>query len=153
VRIGMTNLRRWRTAFIADRRGAVSVEMLIIYPVLVTGILLPLADVGIAGLRWLAASQALHAFGQSIQYNPPPDVTDVATWKQDAIDKALAELDLTITNFQVMCDGAVCSDATVAAVPKYYTFQTTVTLTPMVLSSVLCSNSCTYTFSYAARFQ
>ena len=37
---------------------------------------------------------------------------------------------------------------------KYYSFTTTVTVSPMVLKSVLCpGGNCTYTLAYSERFQ
>jgi hypothetical protein len=38
--------------FIADQRGAVAFETIIVYLFMVTSLLLPLADIAIAGLRY-----------------------------------------------------------------------------------------------------
>ena len=63
-----------------------------------------------------------------------------------------------INSVQVLCGdisaGAACTSANVGTSPiKYYSYTTTVTLAPMVLSSVLCPSSCTYTLPYSERFQ
>ena|SRR5689334_24145676 len=151
MRAGVT--RKRAVSFSADERGAVAFELLIVYPFLLLGIMLPLTDLAVAGLQWISARQALHAFGQSILYSAPDDLGSTSSWFTAANAKA-AELDYPISNLQLVCGdgGAACSSANTAS-PKYYSFDTTVTLSPMVMSAVLCSNSCTYTLSYSARFQ
>jgi hypothetical protein len=113
---------------------------------------MPLADVAIAGFQYISAWQALRAFGQYVQYNNPPDPTSPGTWAS-GLQKTISGY--TIGNIQVMCGdaNAVCSSGNVTLTPKYYTFSTTVTLAPMVLRSVLCPSSCTYTLPYSERFQ
>jgi Flp pilus assembly protein TadG len=140
-------------SFVTDRRGASAFEMVVIYPFLLLGVMLPLADLAIAGYRYISAYQALQAFGQSLVYSPPDNLGDTGTWTTEAEGKA-ADLDFSITNLQLICGdgGAACSSGNIAS-PKYFSFQTSVTLEPMVLSAVLCSNSCTYTLNYSARFQ
>ena len=153
MRVGITKFKRWRTSFNADRRGAAAFELVIVYPVLLIGLMLPLADLAIAGFRYISARQALHAFGQYLMYAPPDDLGDTSTWFSTVQGKADG-LDYPISNLQLICGdgGAACSSANTAS-PKYYSYNTTVILAPIVLSSVLCSNSCTYTLSYSARFQ
>ena len=103
---------------------------------------MPLADLAAAGFQYIAAWQALRAFGQSIQYNPPPDVTNTSGWKSSVLAKA--DPRFPITNLQVVVDGPI----------KYYSYTTTVTLSPMVLRSVLCNaNPCSFTLPYSERFQ
>ena len=58
-----------KDSFIADQRGAVAFEMIIVYLFMCFSLLLPLADVAIAGFQYISAWEALRAFGQSIQYN------------------------------------------------------------------------------------
>jgi hypothetical protein len=58
----------------------------------------------------------------------------------------------------VMCGdpstgGGACSSGNITLTPKYFTFQTTVTLSPIVLRRVLCPSTCTYTLFYSERFQ
>jgi hypothetical protein len=143
---------RHRVFFVADQRGAVAFETIIVYVFLVSGLFMPLADVAAAGFRFISAWGALRSFGQYIQYNNPTDPANPGTW-QSALQKTIAGY--TIGNIQVMCGDAntVCSSGNVTLIPKYFTFTTTVTLTPIVLTSVLCPSSCTYTLSYSERFQ
>src|SRR5689334_20917133 len=119
-----------KRSFIRDQRGAVALEMPIVYLFLIVSLLLPLADVGIAGFQYISAWQALRAFGEYLQYNPPTDVTNTSSWSSTALAKA--DSAYPISNLQVMCgdNSAVCSSANTAS-PKYYTYATTVTLAPM----------------------
>jgi len=137
-------------SFITDQRGAVAFETIIVYFFMCFSLLMPLADVAIAGFQYISAWQALRAFGQYVQYNNPPDPSSPGTWAS-GLQKTISGY--TIGNIQVTCGNtdAVCSDVTLT--PKYYTFSTTVTLAPMVLGSVLCPSSCTYTLPYSERFQ
>jgi hypothetical protein len=141
-------------SLIADQRGAVAFETIIVYLFLCLFLLLPLADVAIAGFRYLSAWSALRSFGQYIQYKNPPDPANPGTWAS-ALQTTVAGY--TIGNIQVMCGDAntVCSSGNVTSTPKYFTFSTTVTLAPMtpMLTSLLCPNSCTYTLPYSERFQ
>jgi hypothetical protein len=143
-------------SFIADQRGAVAFEMPVVTILLIFGLLLPLADVAIAGFQYIAAWQALRSFGQSIQYSPPPDVTNPSSWASTALAKA--DPRHPISTIQVMCgdSNSACSAGNLNP-PKYYLYSTTVTFAPMVLSSVLCTsanfNPCTFTLPYSERFQ
>ena len=141
--------------FIADQRGAAAFEMLIVFLFLGVSLLLPLADVAAAGFQFVSAWEALRAFGQRIQYDPPPDITNWASWKS-ALPTSVSGY--PINNLQVLCGDAMtaCSAAN-AVSPKYYTYTTTVTVAPIILTTVLCTsgtgNGCTYTLSYSERFQ
>jgi hypothetical protein len=147
---------RRKNSFIADQRGAVAFEMLFVFGFMILSLLLPLADVAIAGFQYVSAWEALRAFGQSIQYAPPPDVTDASGWTTSALAKAVPGF--PISNFQLVCgdSNTVCSTANTAS-PKYYSYTTTVTLAPILLTSVLCTsanaNPCTFTLPYSERFQ
>jgi hypothetical protein len=138
-----------RDSFIADQRGAVAFETLIVYLFMVTSLLLPLADLAIAGFRLISAHQALRDMGQRTQYSTP-DATDpnsITSWKSSLP----ATVDGYAISAKVYCGDpgteAPCAGATW---PKYYTFTTSFTLSPMVLGSVLCS---TCTVNYSQRFQ
>src|SRR5437868_482170 len=91
------------TTLLSDQRGAVSFEILLIYPLLMVGLFLPLADVAIASFQYISAWEALRTFGQYIQYNNPPDPTAPATWKS-GLQTTVAGY--TISNLQVMCGDA-----------------------------------------------
>ena len=147
-----------KASFIADQRGAVAVETILVYFFMVTSLLLPLADVAIAGFQYLSAWQALRGFGQSIQYAPPPDVANVSSgWTSSVLAKAAAA---GLQNFgiQLLCgDNNIVCSTTNAAPPKYYSYTATVTLSPILLRPVLCTsgnaNPCTFTLSDSERFQ
>jgi hypothetical protein len=154
-------LARHKGSFIADQRGAVAFEMLILYVFMVMSLLLPLADLAIAGFQFVSAWEALRAFGQYVQYNSPPDPTSTSAWAS-ALPSTVAGY--PIGNVQVLCGntsaGAVCSSTNVTLPTKYYSYTTTVTLAPMVLSWALCTNNnannanpCSFTLPYSERFQ
>jgi hypothetical protein len=150
-------LARRKVSFMADQRGAVAFEMLLVYLFMIMALLLPLSDVAAFGFQFISAWDALRAFGQYVQYNNPPDPTNTTTWQSGLTTTTVAGY--TISNIQVMCGDAntVCSSGNVTLTPKYYSYTTTVTLAPMVLSSVLCTSSntnhCSYTLPYSERFQ
>ena len=142
-------------SFIANQRGAISLEMPAVVLFMMIFLLLPLADLAIAGFQFVSAWGALRAFGQSIQYNPPPNITNASAWTSSALAKA--DPRFPIQQFQLVCGdtNTVCSPSNSAS-PTYYSYTTTVTLSPMVLSSVLCTSSnanhCSFTLSYSGRF-
>jgi hypothetical protein len=148
-------LARHKESFMADQRGAVAFETLIVISFLIFFLLLPLADVAIAGFRFISAWEALRAFGQYVQLHPPPDVTNTSSWMLPTTVAGYP-----ISNVQVLCGdtnaGAVCSSANVTLPTKYYSYTTTVTLAPMTpwLRPLLCNaNPCSFTLPYSERFQ
>jgi hypothetical protein len=149
-------LGRHKGSFMADQRGAVAFETLIVYFFMVTILLLPLADVAAAGFQFISGWEALRGFGQYVQYHTPPDPTSIATWKSGLTTTTVGGY--AIGNIQVMCGDAntACTSANVTSVPKYYSYSTTVTLAPIGptwLRQALCPSSCTYTLAYSERFQ
>ena len=140
---------RRKPTFIADQRGAVSFEMLFVFSLLMLSLLLPLADVAIAGFQFISAYQALRDMGQRTQYSPP-DATDsssISTWQSSLPTK----VDGFTVSATIKCgDAGTAPPCAGTAFPKYYTFQTSFSLSPIVLGSVLCS---TCTVSYSQRFQ
>ena len=136
-----------KDSFIADQRGAVAFETMIVYLFMGMSLLLPLADVAVAGLKFSSAYQALRDMGQRTQYSPPADVTSsaaITAWN----NSLPATVDGYSVSAQVYCGnpGALAPCASSATVPKYYTFTTSFTLAPMVLGPLMCS-SCTVTYS------
>jgi hypothetical protein len=138
------------TSLLSDQRGAVAFEMPFVWLFMMMSLLLPLADLAIAGFKFTFAFKALRNMGQLTQdmkqltkYYPPADVTSAASitaWK--------SSLPATVNGYPISAK-VYCGDpgteapcASVATVPKYYTFTTSFTLSPMVLGSVLCS-TCT----------
>jgi len=132
-------------SFIANQRGAISLEMPAVVLFMMIFLLLPLADLAIAGFQFVSAWGALRNFGQYLQYNPPPDVTNTSGWGSRVLAKA--DPRFPINDLQVVVDGPI----------KYYSYATTVTLSPMVLGppvGVLCTaNPCSFTLRYSERFQ
>lgn len=157
VSIGRGRRTCRKKSFVADQRGAVAFETIIVYIFMVASLLMPLADVAAAGFQFISAWAAVRGFGQYLQYNPPTDVTSTSSWASSAIAKA--DPRFPISNLRVLCGdtNAVCSSGTVTAPVKYYSYTTTVTLAPIVLRSVMCTsgggNPCTFTLSYSERFQ
>jgi hypothetical protein len=149
---------RNKGSFIEDRRGAVAFEMPIVWLFMMMSLLLPLADTAIAGFQYISAWQALRAFGQYIQYNWPPDVTAWSATGGWASTLPTTVAGYPIRNLQVVCgDTSLACSASNIASPKYYSYATTVTLSPMVLKSLLCTsgnpNPCSFTIPYSERFQ
>jgi hypothetical protein len=157
-RVVAVALARHKGSFMADQRGAVAFETLIVYLFMVTGLLLPLADVAAAGFQFVSGWEALRGFGQYVQYHSPPDVTNTSSWTS-ALPTTVAGY--PINNVQVLCGdtgaGATCTSANITTPTKYYAYTTTVTLEPLVLSKVLCTsgntNPCSFTLPYSERFQ
>jgi len=140
-------------ALLADQRGAVAFETLIVYLFIVTSLLLPLADVAAAGFQFISGWAALRSFGQYIQYNPPPDPTSTSAWISSLSTTTVGGYPMN--NIKVMCGdtNSVCASGNVTSTPKYFTYSTSVTLSPILLTAVLCPTSCTYTLPYSERFQ
>src|SRR4051812_48576625 len=134
VRACLGKLRSRRKTFLADQRGTASFEMLFVFGFLMLGLLVPLADVAKAGFQYLSALQALRSFGQSILYSPPIDLSDTSSWVATATAKA--DTKYPVSNFQLICGVAACSGAN-PAWPRYYSYSTTFTLSPFLLTSVL----------------
>ena len=60
------------TTLLSDQRGAVAFEMLIVCLFMMVSLLLPLADLAIAGFQFISAWQALRDYrAHRIQYSPP----------------------------------------------------------------------------------
>ena len=147
-----------KRSLITDQRGAVAFEVPIVYIFLLLVILLPLADLALAGFQYRSAFAALRGFGQAILDSPPPDVTNASSWASAALAKADSRY--PIPSIQLICgdSNAVCSSSNSdPSQPKYYVYTTTITLAPMVLKSVLCTsgntNHCSFTLYYSERFQ
>ena len=146
-----------KDSFMADQRGAVAFEMLIVWLFMMMSLLLPLADVAVAGFQFISAWEALRAFGQYMQYDPPPDVTNASGWTSSIPTTVDQVFPSTISKSFAAIRTALSALAGNVASPKYYSYTTTVTLSPMVLRSVLCTSSnanpCSFTLPYSERFQ
>jgi hypothetical protein len=155
--------KRHQGSLLADQRGAVAFEMLFVVNFMLVVLLFPAADLAVACSQFVSAWEALRGFGEYVQYNPPSDVTNLSSWSagssgQNPSTSTTTVSGYTISKVQVLCGdtgaGVACTAGNVATSPtKYYSYTTTVTLTPMVLKPVLCPSSCTYTLHYSERFQ
>jgi hypothetical protein len=154
--------RRHKGSLLADRRGAVAFEMAIVSYFMLIVLFLPAADLAVASFQFISAWEALRTFGEYVQYNTP-DPKNLSSWSagssgQNPSTSTTTVSGYTISKVQVLCGdtgaGVACTAGNVATSPtKYYSYTTTVTLTPMVLKPVLCPSSCTYTLHYSERFQ
>jgi hypothetical protein len=120
-------------------------------------LLLPLADVAIAGFQFISAWQALRNFGQYVQYNSPGNVvTSWPSWTAPLTDLS-TKLDprYPIQNITLVCGVDLCS-STNTTNPRYFLYTTTVTLSPFnFLKPVLCistttADACSFKLSYSA---
>lgn len=145
ARLDMTMLRTLNRLR-ADKRGVAALEFTLVFSLLFIGMLLPIVDLGIAGAQYIGAVSALRDVGIYAQYHNPPDVTNTSGWSLP-----ISNSGYTIST-TLMCGTAVCGSSNVAS-PKWFQFSTTLTLSPLVLTSILCSGSCTKTISYSERFQ
>jgi hypothetical protein len=161
-------LRRHKGSLLADRRGAVAFEMLIVFAFLLIFLLLPAADLAVASFQFISAWEALRSFGAYVQYNTPSDVTNLSSWSagssgQNPSTSTTTVAGYTISKVQVLCGdtgfGVACTSSNINNLPaRYYSYTTTVTLKPMVLTKVLCTNyknanPCSFTLPYSERFQ
>ena len=137
------------TSLLSDQRGAFAFEVPFVWLFLAMSLLLPLADVAAAGFRYISAWGALRNFGQSIQYDPPSDFANSSGWTSSKLAKA--DPRFPIQNFQLVCGSTACSTTNTAS-PRYYSYTTTVTISPMVLRSVLCTSGCSFTLPHSERF-
>jgi hypothetical protein len=133
------------------RRGSVALEMPAVMLLVMLSFIVPLADFSIFGYKFISAFQALRDAGQYMQYHPPTDITTTYTLPSYVATQ--------ISNVQVLCgDAGLPCSSTNNQTPKYYTFQTSFTLSPTpLMRPVLCvsanANKCQYTLSYSERFQ
>jgi Flp pilus assembly protein TadG len=156
---------------LADRRGVAAWEFIIIAPFLVFGLLLPIADVGVAALRYMQVRQALRDLGALVQYpsNQPFDLTAISAATWTTLPTTMGTYSVTIgsgfpagenqINITVSCGtppttGAVAGPACASAdlsnpsTPKYVWMGAVVRLNPIVITTFTGGN-----FSYTERLQ
>jgi hypothetical protein len=136
------------TTLLSDQRGAVAFETVIVWAFLMLSLLLPLADLANVGFQFLFGWQALRNFGQYVQYNSPGDV--VTSWPSWTTPTQL-DPRYPIANFAVVCGVDLCS-ASNTGTPRYYSYTTTVTWSPIVLGP-LFHCPCSFTLPYSAPLQ
>jgi hypothetical protein len=140
-------LKGYMKSLIANERGAVAFESLLVL-LLLSGLFLPLVDFSILGFQFLFGWQALRNFGQYVQYNSPGNV--VASWPSW---KVPTQLDgYPIANFKVFCGANLCSSGNTGT-PRYYSYTTTVTWSPMTPGlNQLFGCPCSYPLPYSSPF-
>src|SRR5262245_93340 len=143
------------TTLLSDQRGAVAFEAVIVWVFMMLFLLLPLADLAVAGFQFVSARQALRNFGQYVQYNPPKNVVTDWTNLTSALTQMSTQLDprYPVTNIQLFCGGDLCSSSN-KNTPTYYKYTTTVSLSPIVLGWVFGCSPCSITLSsYSVPYQ
>jgi Flp pilus assembly protein TadG len=151
---------------LADRRGVAAFEFLIVAAFLLFVLLLPIADVGVAALRYMQARQAMRDLGALVQYNPPPDLTtfSAATWttlpaKVGTFTVAIGTVfptSETQINITVSCGtpgataGPACTTADMAnlSTPKYVWMGAVIKLNPIIIKTMTGGN-----LGYTERLQ
>jgi hypothetical protein len=154
---------------LADRRGAAAFEFIIVAAFLLFALLLPIADVGVAALRYMQVRQAMRDLGAFVQYNPPPDLTNfsAATW--NTLPATMGTFTVTIgtvfpasenqIQITVSCGtppttsavaGLACTSAQLSnpSTPKYVWMGAVVKLNPIVIKTITGGD-----VSYTERLQ
>jgi Flp pilus assembly protein TadG len=158
-------------SLLADRRGAAAFEFIIIAAFLIFVLLLPIADVGVAALRYMQVRQALRDLGALVQYpgNQPPDLTTVSADTWTTLPKTMGTFSVTIDsvfpagenqiNITVSCGtppttgaaaGPACTSADLSnpSTPKYVWMGAVVKLNPIIIKTFTGGN-----LSYTERLQ
>ena len=94
--------------------------------------------------------------GNISQYHSPPDVTNMSSWTSTLPTTVVRLSHQQCPSPLRRYERCALLSSNVAS-PKYYSYTTTVTLSPMVLRPVLCTSSnanpCSFTLPYSERFQ
>jgi len=151
---------------LADRRGVAAWEFIIITAFLLVLPLLPIADVGVAALRYMQVRQAMRDLGALVQYNQPPDLTNVNTWTLPTTTVGTFSVAINtvfptsenLINITVSCGtpingaaaGPACTpaDLTDTSTPKYVWMGAVVKLNPIVIKTLTGAN-----IGYTERLQ
>jgi len=138
-------INRKFVSLLTDERGTVAFESLFVLSILLGGLFLPITDVCVAAYRVISAYQDMRDLGTYALYNPPSDVTSTSSW-QTSLKAKMPGSHIDVV--EVGCGDPIqipCASNT--AIPKYFHFRATVSLSPMVLSLP------TYQPEYWERFQ
>jgi Flp pilus assembly protein TadG len=156
---------------LADRRGVAAWEFIIIVPILLFALLLPIADVGVAALRYMQVRQAMRDLGALVQYptNQPSDLTTVSADTWPKLPTTMGTFSVTIgsvfpagenqINITVSCGtppttgaaaGPACTSANLSnpSTPKYVWMGAVVKLNPIIIKTFTGGN-----LSYTERLQ
>ena len=126
-----------------DRRGAVALEAVMVMSTIGFALFWPIADIGVAGAKYISTLQALRNYGAYLQYHVPLDVS------QAAYAVSVSGHSVTV---QTLCGdppGVACA-ANSTVTPKYYSLSTTISFSPIVLQSVFGGS---HPVVYFQRFQ
>src|SRR6185312_4884043 len=114
--------RRKMIGLRTDQRGAAAFEAPFILGFLVLSLLMPVADLAIAGFKLIFGYEALRNAGQYMQYHTPPDVTNLSSWRSSLPSTVTAQPGYPIAtgSIQVLCGdlSSVCTAATANLTPK-----------------------------------
>src|SRR3954449_384736 len=105
-----------------DTRGAAAVEFAVIAPVMLA-MLLPLADLGVAAVRYVGAYEQLRSVGAYAAAHPPADITDLSGY--------LSGVKPASISVAACGDTLPCSGTVPTSPPISLLLSTTITLKPM----------------------
>jgi Flp pilus assembly protein TadG len=145
---------------LADRRGVAAFEFIIAASLLFV-LLLPIADVGVAALRYMQVKQAMRDLGALVQYNQPSDLTAVSAANWTTLPATMGTFSVKIDtvfpasenriNITVSCGpppvngteaGRACTSADLinTSTPKYVWMGAVVKLNPIVIKTITGGN-------------
>ncbi len=130
---------------LASRRGAASLEFVLVVPVLTT-LLLAIVDVGRAAAQLITSYEALRDVAAYGVYYPPPDVTRPGTWLTSKLPTGAS---LVGVYCGALNGTAVCTAANASQTPKFFQLRQPVTVEAILLRFM----AGTYDVTYATRFQ
>jgi hypothetical protein len=165
----MANQRGLR-GLLADRRGVAAFEFILVAAFLIFFLLLPIADVGVAALRYMQVKQAMRDLGALVQYNQAPDLTNVGSWTLSTTTVGTFSVAINtvfptsenLINITVSCgpppmpgqpppqQHLTCtpSDLTTTSTPKYVWMGAFVQLNPIIIKTLTGGN-----IGYTERLQ
>jgi hypothetical protein len=148
---------------LANRRGAAAFEFVVIAAFLLFVLLLPIADVGVAALRYMQVNQAMRDLGALVQYpqNQPPNLTTVSAATWTTLPAAMGTFAVTFgtgfptvtnqINITISCGtppttgaaaGPACTSADLSnpSTPKYVWMGAVVKLNPIIIKTITGGN-------------
>jgi hypothetical protein len=147
---------------LVDRDGAAAFEFIVIAAFLIIVLLLPIADVAVAALRYMQVRQEMRDLGALVQYNPPADLTKPGTaWT--TLPTTAGTFSVTIgtgfptsenqININVYCgtppltgvapdplSACKSADLSTTSTPKYVWMGAVVKLNPIVIKTITGGN-------------
>jgi hypothetical protein len=158
-------LRSHKKSLIANQRGAVAFETVIVMALVLFPLFLSLADLATAGFQFLSGWQTLSSFGEYAQnyaQNNPPDYSNISAWTSNLQTSWTVNgrtTGVNSTTLQVTCGDAnppsPCSQSNNDP-PRRFLYTTTVNLSLMWLGwAFSCSNNtpCPKTLQHSEPYQ